>query len=398
MCYDDTKRDGRRVFLKTFGDDAAFNEPWIYILRQDPQIPDPPYYRCGAAGTQLFPDADRPYQASETSRKGLAGRVTQYIGHIRPNKVLLFAALRIKRAVVALEGQRIGGDATTGLYNITRGNQSAVLAAEAVMHHLHDKDRNINRFPEHPDSELFRPSSGVEQLIRNMRRVRGLQMLLFDAEDWREDPKYAGGDATQAVPSQEVQRRAVPSRADKDTTLIVRMTKSGIDQLRSGNPQRFAQLMNLLRDDMRPLIAKPTTAPPSDGSIRLSVNDLEEIRNNTARGKQLLSKITLKKDPPPPPPPGPPVRETPTPPLGTEGAVTTLGTEGAVTTSGRSNRPRGPNVTTRAASQGSPQQPEFPPPTIRLTRSRVNQLRDAAQIPTTEERRKKVARVLAALQ
>ena len=80
-------------FLKTFGDDAAFNEPWIYILRQDPQIPDPPYYRCGAAGTQLFPDADRPYQASETSRKGLAGRVTQYIGHIRPNKVLLFAAL-----------------------------------------------------------------------------------------------------------------------------------------------------------------------------------------------------------------------------------------------------------------------------------------------------------------
>ena len=155
-------------FLKTFGDDAAFNEPWIYILRQDPQIPDPPYYRCGAAGTQLFPDADRPYQASETSRKGLAGRVTQYIGHIRPNKVLLFAALRIKRAVVALEGQRIGGDATTGLYNITRGNQSAVLAAEAVMHHLHDKDRNINRFPEHPDSELFRPSSGVNQLIKNI--------------------------------------------------------------------------------------------------------------------------------------------------------------------------------------------------------------------------------------
>ena len=86
------------------------------------------------------------------------GRILQYIGDIRPNKVIIFAAIRIKKAVVALPGQRLGGDDESGLYNITRGNQSAVLAAERVMHTFLDDDPEINRFPEHPDSELFRPS------------------------------------------------------------------------------------------------------------------------------------------------------------------------------------------------------------------------------------------------
>ena len=234
-------------FLKQFGDDPEFNEPYIYILRQDPQIPSPPYFRAGAAGTALFATADPAYLSSDSSRIGLAGRVTMYIGHIRPNRVLLYAALRIKKAVVALPHHRLGGEGENQ-YNIDKGNQSAVLAAESVMHHFMDKDANINRFPEHPDSELFRPKNGVEELIKNMRRVRGMNMVLFDKKSYREDTTYKGGDAIQPIIIKDVQKRTLPERKNKETAIVVRLSSEGIAQLRSGNAFAYARLMNLMRE------------------------------------------------------------------------------------------------------------------------------------------------------
>ena len=237
-------------FLSTYGDEAWANEPFIYCCRQEPQIPSKFYYRCGAAGLQLFPDADRPYQASENSRRGLSGRMQQYIGHIRPNIFKIFAAIRIKRQVVALPQHRTGeGEGET--YNITKGNMSAVRAAEMTMHHYLDADRNIKRYAPHPESELFQPSVGVEQLLANMRKVQGLQMLLFDARSWRDDTLYDGGEAPPAnLVTRDTTARKTPARATEQS-LVIKMSRSGIEQLRAGNPTAYKRLMNLMREAYR---------------------------------------------------------------------------------------------------------------------------------------------------
>ena len=219
-------------FLSTFGDEAWANEPFIYCCRQEPQIPSKYYYRCGAAGLALFPDADRPYQASDSSRRGLSGRMQQYIGHIRPNIFKIFAAIRIKRQVVALPQHRTGEGDGGELFNITKGNMSAVRAAEMIMHHYLDDDRNIKRYAPHPESELFQPNNSVEQLLTNMRKVQGLQMLLFDARSWRDDPQYKGGQAPPSnLTTRDTSARKTPVRDATDQTLIIKMSKSGIEQL-----------------------------------------------------------------------------------------------------------------------------------------------------------------------
>jgi len=251
-------------FLSTYGDEAWANEPFIYCCRQEPQIPAKFYYRCGAAGLQLFPDADRPYQSSDSSRRGLSGRMQQYIGHIRPNNFKIFAALRIKRQVVALPQHRVGGE-DGELYNITKGNMSAVRAAEMTMHHYLDEDTNVNRYAPHPESELFQPSIGVDQLLINMRKVQGLQMLLFDAKSWRDDPKYTGGQNPPSnLTTRDTTARKTPSRATEQS-LVIKMSKSGIEQLRAGNINAYSRLMNLMREAYKEdqgAVIRTTAAPP----------------------------------------------------------------------------------------------------------------------------------------
>ena len=53
-------------------------EPHLYIVLQISQLLANPAYRCGAAGTALYQDSDQPYKSSDSSQKGLQGRMTQY--------------------------------------------------------------------------------------------------------------------------------------------------------------------------------------------------------------------------------------------------------------------------------------------------------------------------------
>jgi len=261
-------------FLTAYGNEPWANEPFIYCCRQEPQIASKFYYRCGAAGLQLFPDADKPYHSSESSRRGLSGRMQQYIGHIRPNVFKIFAALRIKRKVVALPQHRTGED-EAGVYNISKGNMSAVRAAEMTMHHYLDADPEVKRYAPHPESELFQPTRGVEQLLANLRKVQGLQMLLFDARSWRDDPQYDGGHAPPSTLStRDTSARKTPVRSSSDQSVVVRMSKAGIEQLRAGNIQAYSRLMNLMREaykeDNPPADVATKKMPPTPQTVRLA--------------------------------------------------------------------------------------------------------------------------------
>ena len=285
--------DGMSVeyFLKEHGDDPDFSqEPYIYCCRQEPQIPSSYYYRCGAAGLQLFADADRPYGSSDTSRRGLSGRMTQYIGHIRPNNFKIFAAIRIKKQIVALPQHRIGGDEQSGdIYNIDRGNMSAVRAAEMTFHHYLDSQKpNIKRFAPHPESELFQPGSGsVEQLLVQMRKVQGIEMFLFDTRTYRYDKDYKGGIAPPAVlQTRDTTQRRTQNRTAREPTVTVRMSKSGVEQLRSEKGPTFNRLMTLMREQFR--ISQGTEETITVKLSRAGVDELLDDEDDGPRIKRLI--------------------------------------------------------------------------------------------------------------
>ena len=100
-----------------------------------------------------------------------------------------------------------------------------------------------------------------------------------------------------------------------------------------------------------------------DGSVSLSKDDIEDVRNNTRRGQQILELITRRT----------------TPKTVSKSAQTTV-----IST---------PNVATRSQRATA----RDAPATVRLTRSRVNQLRAAAETDDDELRRKRLARALANL-
>ena len=221
-------------------------EPHLYCVLQKGQTSKWPAYRCGAAGTQLYKESDLPY-GSGSSEKGLQGRMRQYQNYWLPQEARLFACLRTKKALVALPHQRTAGDAGAE-YNVDRGNQTEVLAREGHYHHFLDqaglrwqKDRN---------NELFQPTRGPIQIVESLRRVHGLQLLLFDEDDWREDALYKGGD-TEPTIVRETKQRQLPTRGDKDQSLVIKMSKSGVEQLRAGNPTAYKRLMNLMREAFR---------------------------------------------------------------------------------------------------------------------------------------------------
>lgn len=113
-------------------------EPHLYIVEQIPQILENPAMRCGAAGTALYKDADAPFRSSESSSKGLRGRIQQYNNYFLPNIAKIHACLRIRKQLVALPFQRIAGDDDMP-YNVDRGNQTEVLAREKHFHYFLDQ-------------------------------------------------------------------------------------------------------------------------------------------------------------------------------------------------------------------------------------------------------------------
>jgi hypothetical protein len=114
-----------------------------------------------------------------------------------------------------------------------------------------------------------------------------------------------------------------------------------------------------------------------DGSVRLSTDDIEEVRQNTERGQAILELIT---------------RRGPSKTQSVQAAPQTVTTGTQAT----------PNVRTRSRSTGA--EPTIPIPSdtpapvyVRLTRARVQQLREAATTNDDDQRRKRLARALAQL-
>ena len=268
-------------------------EPHLYIILQIPQLLENPAYRCGAAGTALYKDADNPYKSSESSQKGLQGRVQSYHNYFLPNYAKLYAALRIRKQLVALPGQRTAGD--EGLqYNVDRGNQTEVLAREKHLHAF--LDQKGLRWRKETRKELFVPKQGVMQLVEALRKVQGLQLLLFDEDDWREDTAYTGGSSAtpKGLEVVETVRRGTQARVVADSSVIIRLSSAGIQQLRDGQPQAFDKLMNLMREafkELQPTAPKPNPPPrppspaPSDLSdatttVTLPAATINAIRPN----------------------------------------------------------------------------------------------------------------------
>ena len=94
-----------------------------------------------------------------------------------------------------------------------------------------------------------------------------------------------------------------------------------------------------------------------DGSVRLTLDDIEDIRENTVRGQQILELITRRA------------------------SKQTAGTQTIAT----------PKVATRS------RRIQTEPVVVRLTRSKIRELREAAETVDEERRRRRLARALAQL-
>jgi hypothetical protein len=146
-----------------------------------------------------------------------------------------------------------------------------------------------------------------------MRKVQGLQLLLFDENDWRNDDKYTGGDVKPPSSLVETsQRSSARVKGNEQQSIIVKMSNSGIDQLRAGQPQAYARLMNLMREAYREEKGKIDVI-----TVKLSKKDVEELqKNDPNKLKRLIDIVDTvierkKMSPPPPPHPLPP----PSPPI-----------------------------------------------------------------------------------
>ena len=259
-------------------------EPCLYIVKQMAMGNNA--HRCGASGTHMYRDGDSPY--GTPSFTGLLGRMTMYLNYWLPVKGVIYAALRIRKQLVAENTQRTAVDSQGNTYNIDRGNQTLVLSREKEFHQ--ELDRRGLRWRNDRKNELFVPRSKVEELIATMRTIRGEQMYLFDKSLIAEDEKYRGGSRQERVVVTETAPREQPDRTARVPSITVRLSKQAIDQLRAADPNHFQQLLNIIRqyDEER----KTTT-------VTLPRADIQDIRDQTPRGVNLTRGIeqVLRRSP-----------------------------------------------------------------------------------------------------
>lgn len=261
-------------------------EPCLYIVKQ--MAAGNNAHRVGASGTHMYKDGDTPFGVSSSSLTGLLGRMTMYLNYWLPIQGTIYAALRIRKQLVAEMGQRTGMDSRGNAYNIDRGNQTLVLSKEKQLHR--ELDRRGLRWRNDRKNELFVPKTSVNELIAAMRTVQGEQMYLFDKSVITEDDKYRGGSRRVHVAITETSQRSQPDRAARVPSITVRLSKHAIDQLRSENPNYFQQLLNLIRE-----YDKEREAP----TVSLPRKDVEEVREQTPRGKGIVRGIeqALRRSP-----------------------------------------------------------------------------------------------------
>ena len=192
----------------------AYN-PCLYIVKQ--MFPGNNAHRCGSSGTKLFKDADTAYGSDSTAKSGLISRAGLYMGFWRPLKGTIYAALQTKRQLVSKIDSRVVEDYEGNTVSTNKGMSTLVRTREADFHRL--LDAKGYRWDDTKKNELFVPKNGVEDLIKEMRKVDGLQMYLFNSTDYYEDPLYSrrsrinSANATPVIKTS--QKQMQPRRADR---------------------------------------------------------------------------------------------------------------------------------------------------------------------------------------
>lgn len=265
------------------------NQSALYVILQDGGIKQPGggfvqnnKYRCGASGTHLYKGADLPYRSEDAQNRGLLSRANMYLNYFRPFSGKIFAALTVKQALVAeADRDRTATDSTGTVYNVDRGARTLVLTREREFHEILD-ERGL-RFMKDKRNELFEPRSNVKELIAALRLVRGEQMYLFSPDAVAEDTNYKGGSRRERIVVTETAPRQQPERTSRAPSLTITLSRAALEQLRSGNPSQFERLVNLVKgfDEQQ----KNTT------TVRAAAKDVEEIRQQTDRGRQILDAV-----------------------------------------------------------------------------------------------------------
>jgi hypothetical protein len=263
------------------------NSPCLYVILQDGGIKlangsfvQNNKYRAGASGTHLYQGADLPYRSEDAINRGLNSRCNMYLNYFRPFSGKIFAALRIKQALVAeVDRDRVATDSTGVTYNVDRGSRTLVLAREREFHQILD-ERGL-RYMKDKRNELFEPRSNVNELIAALRQVRGEELYLMTKDAVSQDPNYRGGSRKERITITETQPRQQPQRESRAPSLTITLSRSALEQLRSGNPTSFERLLNLVRsfDEEK----KNTTVVRG-----LPRADVEEIREKTPRGEAIV--------------------------------------------------------------------------------------------------------------
>lgn len=265
-----------------------FLEPCLYCILQDAGIKQPNgtfiqnnKFRCGTSGTKMFADADLSYRSGDSSSTGLISRANLYMGFFRPFSGVIYAALRVPKALVAESRDRTAEDTFGNIYNVDRAN---TLARVREKEYHAELDRRGLRFQK--GRELFQ-TNNVENIISAMRTVKGIEMYTFDKNGPVFDEKYKGGSRRERISITETQPRQNPQRESKAPSLTITLSKEFLQQLRSGNPLTFQKLVNLVREfDEQKKQTTTVTAPKQA---------VEEIRQDSDRGRQLLDQVVNKR-------------------------------------------------------------------------------------------------------
>jgi hypothetical protein len=110
-------------------------------------------------------------------------------------------------------------------------------------------------------------------------------MYLFREGSIAEDTNYRGGSRKEVAIITETTARAQPERTARVPSITVRLSKSSLDQLRAGNPTHFEQLLDLIRGYIE------SEKPKETITIEMDKSDVQEIRNNTERGRAITRGI-----------------------------------------------------------------------------------------------------------
>ena len=329
-------------FVKTFSSDPNLGRAIaLYIIRPKnlaPAFEGKHYFRAGVAGSRETQNIDRSVTASgaESRASSLYSRAAMYFANWIAGGTIV-AALVLPPSVRntptgpaitrILEKRRPGDNRP----DYALRGQTMAVALETIMH------QELDEMPK-------------------IKRARGERVEWFQSQQASlENAKLAMQAVGQGV---YYDLTKFPSNAMPDA-LVGKGTKlSGgqVLQTTTHSVRKSPRLLELTEQEVF----------EEDGTVRLTLDDVEEVRQNTERGQQILELITRR-------------------PKATRATQTAAA---------------GPNVTTRARARATDTQTPTPtrtqtPVTVRLTRSRVAQLRDAAQSDDDERRRRRIARALA---